>query len=94
MYHIRLVLVLFINLKFISSATFLSSRENVDEKDKIDALENNALIEGDIIPNLNENGADSISKDGKTKYHSIAQRSFKWPKGIIYFKLDKHFYGK
>lgn len=75
---------------FVCNATFISNRESDKEQDKIESLENKALLEGDIIPNANEENLNAT--DETNLYHAVASKSSKWPRGIINFKLDKRFY--
>lgn len=78
---------------YLCIAVFISNRQDTDikEEDKIKALENKALIEGDIVPNLDENSNDANKSH---LYLAITSKSLKWPNAMINFRLDKRFYGK
>lgn len=69
--------------------TSISNRDAISEEDQIRALENTALLEGDLVTPAKENSTEAGSA-----MHSVPRISSRWPNGIIYFKLDKRFYGE
>lgn len=70
--------------------TSISNRESISEEDQIYALENTALLEGDIVAS-NENSTEDQASGA---LHSVTRSSPRWPNAIINFKLDKRFYGE
>lgn len=70
--------------------TSISNRASISEEEQIQALENGALLEGDLMT-PKENSTENRSGE----MHSVRARpSPRWPNAIINFKLDKRFYGK
>lgn len=72
--------------------TSISNRDAISEEDKIQALENSALLEGDLVAPAKENSTED--RGSAASMHSVARISPRWPNAIIYFKLDKRFYGE